>query len=262
MVQADSVAQGTVAGSYSIGWDVGGWNCDHNSNSRDALVILDAAGHLVGRPWWGNLRTHINAAQDTSAFVSQLFALCQATWPEDQQPPVVLGVDTPLGFSDALLQLAASPRQPTVHPVEASASNPYLFRFTERYLLTRGITPLSAVKDMIGSQATKGLHVVGRFAAQSLACGVWGNGALTVMEVYPSAARRSSAIQKALQSFASQGFGDQTAPKTARQTDQRDALVAALVAHWFAHQPGRLQPPPPETPLNEGWIWVPQDVLP
>ena len=25
-----------------IGWDVGGWNCDNNADSRDAIVILDA----------------------------------------------------------------------------------------------------------------------------------------------------------------------------------------------------------------------------
>jgi len=27
--------------AYSIGWDVGGWNCDHNATSRDAIVILN-----------------------------------------------------------------------------------------------------------------------------------------------------------------------------------------------------------------------------
>jgi hypothetical protein len=27
--------------SFFIGWDVGGWNCDKNRESRDALVILD-----------------------------------------------------------------------------------------------------------------------------------------------------------------------------------------------------------------------------
>jgi hypothetical protein len=29
------------ANGFCIGWDVGGWNCDHNPNSRDAIVILD-----------------------------------------------------------------------------------------------------------------------------------------------------------------------------------------------------------------------------
>jgi hypothetical protein len=43
-----------------IGWDVGGWNCDKNNKSRDALVILDADLKLIGKPWRGNLRTTIN----------------------------------------------------------------------------------------------------------------------------------------------------------------------------------------------------------
>ena len=30
------------ASALFIGWDVGGWNCDKNPASRDALVVLDA----------------------------------------------------------------------------------------------------------------------------------------------------------------------------------------------------------------------------
>ena len=30
-----------------IGWDVGGWSCEHNANSRDALVVLDAQRNLL-----------------------------------------------------------------------------------------------------------------------------------------------------------------------------------------------------------------------
>jgi hypothetical protein len=51
---------------YAVGWDVGAWNCDKNPNSRDALVVLDEAGQCAGKPWRGNLRTHINAAADTT----------------------------------------------------------------------------------------------------------------------------------------------------------------------------------------------------
>lgn len=31
-----------------IGWDVGGWNCDRNRLSRDALVVVDHNLHVVG----------------------------------------------------------------------------------------------------------------------------------------------------------------------------------------------------------------------
>lgn len=29
--------------THFIGWDVGAWDCDKNSNSRDAILILDEA---------------------------------------------------------------------------------------------------------------------------------------------------------------------------------------------------------------------------
>ena len=45
--------------SFSIGWDVGGWNCDSNANSRDAIVILDDSLDIVGKPWRGSLREAI-----------------------------------------------------------------------------------------------------------------------------------------------------------------------------------------------------------
>lgn len=46
--------------NYYIGWDVGGWNCDHNQTSRDALCALTGNTWdtlaLAGEPWRGNLR--------------------------------------------------------------------------------------------------------------------------------------------------------------------------------------------------------------
>ncbi|GAB2508539.1 hypothetical protein [Microbulbifer agarilyticus] len=48
-----------------IGWDVGGWNCERNANSHDALVILDQRRNIIGQPWRGNLRDSINEAVST-----------------------------------------------------------------------------------------------------------------------------------------------------------------------------------------------------
>lgn len=62
--------------SYYVGWDVGGWNCDKNDKSRDALVILDAELKIVGKPWRGNLRPAINQATDSADWIKHLFALC------------------------------------------------------------------------------------------------------------------------------------------------------------------------------------------
>lgn len=40
----------TASSSFFIGWDVGGWNCDKNGTSRDAIVILDDTLAIVGQP--------------------------------------------------------------------------------------------------------------------------------------------------------------------------------------------------------------------
>ena len=88
-----------------IGWDVGGWNGDKNPASRDAVVILDAALTVVGRPWRGNLRKHINAATGTAGWLDSLFKLCAADRPA-WHSSITLAIDTPLGLSQDLVRLA------------------------------------------------------------------------------------------------------------------------------------------------------------
>ena len=72
---------------------------------------------------------------------------------------VTIGIDTPLGFSESFIDLA-SRLEPATY-IGESETNPYLFRSAERFLFRHGIKPLSAIKDMIGSQATKGMHALG-----------------------------------------------------------------------------------------------------
>lgn len=231
--------------AWFIGWDVGGWNCDKNGKSRDAIVILDANRAIVGRPWRGNLRSTLNSAPNPEAFVAALFALCGAPAKAGDNP-VTLAIDTPLGFSKEFVQLVTGQR--AVLELGSSDTNPYLFRQTERRLFERGLTPLSAIKDMIGSQATKGMHVLARFAPTVVRCGVWQGGHLTAIEAYPSACKTSSTVQ-ALQ----QPFG------ALAHSDLDDALTCALIACLFANQPDLLLAPAPEIPVSEGWIWVPKD---
>ncbi len=63
----------SAAMRFFVGWDVGGWNCDRNTKSRDAIVILDDALRIVGGSWRGNLRIAINASGATRDFVSRIF---------------------------------------------------------------------------------------------------------------------------------------------------------------------------------------------
>lgn len=231
--------------AWFIGWDVGGWNCDRNGRSRDSIVILDANRQIVGKPWRGNLRSTINSAANTEAFVVALFTLC-GTQAKVGDASVTLAIDTPLGFSVEFVRLVTGLQ--AAEQVGRSDSNPYLFRRTERRLFERGLKPLSAIKDMIGSQATKGMHVLARFVPTAIRCGVWQKGGLIAIETYPSACKTSHKVQ-ALQ----EPFG-----KLAHD-DLDDAVTCALIAYLFAKQPNALLSPGPEAPSSEGWIWVPKD---
>lgn len=239
---------GSRPSAFYVGWDVGGWNCDKNANSRDALVILDAALTIVGKPWRGNLRGHINEAPTSADWVGTLFSLCKAA-PPDAGAQVTLAIDTPLGFSEAFVRLVTGLE--SAGPVESSETNPYLFRQTERFLFERGLKPLSAIKDMIGSQATKGMHVLSKFVPRVTSCGVWTNGAaLTAIEAYPSGAKGSATIQRLRTRYSPLGH-----------VDEEDALTCALIGYLHAEQREVLADPPDPIPISEGWIWVPRDAV-
>lgn len=234
--------------NYYIGWDVGGWNCDKNSKSRDAIVILDASLAIVGQPWRGNLGSQINTAETSGAWIQALFQLCAADQPQTGLH-FYLAIDIPLGFSQEFVSLITELRG--VATLGDSSSNPYLYRRTERMLFEQGLAPLSPIKDMIGSQATKGMHVLARFARETTSCGVWTDGhALTVLEAYPSGCRRSATIGWLRSHYDALGH-----------EDKEDALTCALVAYLYAKRRELLVAPTGDIPASEGWIWVPKDVL-
>jgi len=242
-----------------IGWGVGGWNCDNNPASRDALVVLDASLNLVGTPWRGNLRTTLNEANSSRALINRLLALCHHVANDDER--VVMAIDTPLALPQALLALA---RGEPVDALGRSQENPYLYRETERWLFARGITPLSPIKDMIGSQATKGMHFLARFAPRITACGQWQSvaGELSAVEGYPSPAKRSAAFAALRQQVqipeALQPMLHQPTPK---EQDIHDAWHCALLAWSLEHAKESVAWPPAEVPVAEGWIFVPKDAL-
>lgn len=251
----------TEAASFFIGWDVGGWSCDSNQNSRDALVILDASREIIGKPWRGNLRMSINEACSSADWIARLFGLCGADAPL-ANAQITLGVDTPLGFPQAFRQLING--LTSVKWIDGNYdANPYLFRKTEQFLFDHQIKPLSAIKDMIGSQATKGMHVLAKFAPQVLQTGVWTDGAvLQVIEAYPSPSKQSARMSLLLDRYvAAEQEGQKCWVSELDHQDKFDALVCALSAWLFVTEPENLAQPPAEVPEGEGWIWVPEDVL-
>jgi hypothetical protein len=218
--------------TIGVGWDIGGWNCDNNSKSRDALVIVGALGELLGQPWRGNLRHVINEAVSTADFLAKIFGLCRLA-SGFSNSSVTVAIDAPLCFPESLIALLTAGR--TERSLGDSAANPYLYRFTERRLAT---VPLSTVKDMIGSQSTKAIHATAP-TIQSL--GVWSDGGTTrFIETYPAACRRRAAGTEELGLIGLSGHNDII-----------DAGVCALIAHRFATSPQTLEPPPAEAPATE-----------
>jgi predicted nuclease with RNAse H fold len=236
--------------AYSIGWDVGGWNCDHNEKSRDAIVILNESLGVVGKPWRGNLRDTINKASTSRDWVSQLFDLCKNSL-ADINVEVTLAIDTPLGFSTEFQNLITLRTPQSI--IGLSDTNQYLYRKTERLLFERRKRPLSAIKDMIGSQATKGMHALAKFAHHSRSCGVWSDNGrnLIAIEAYPASCKESRLTKELLNEI----------KLPATNEDIQDAAICAVVAHIFRTSRGELWPPSNEIPTNEGWIWLPKDAL-
>lgn len=228
--------------TYFIGWDVGAWNCDKNSNSRDAIVILDGKECLIGTPWRGSLRDTIYKSESTEDFIAALFSLCGLANTENKN--VTMAIDAPLGFSDGLINLLNG----TIFKenIEGHTSNPYLFRKTERILFDIGFKPLSSIKDMIGSQTRKAMHVVKKFAANIESCGVWIDNSkkLRIIETYPAACKELN-LKNKLEDNENQ--------------DIKDALVCAEIAYIFETNKDRLRAPSSEISEKEGWIWTLQN---
>lgn len=226
-----------------IGWDVGAWNCDTNPTSRDALVVLDGSGGKIGQPWRGNLRQTLNTAITAADLLTATLSLCKLPVPVKVR--ATIAIDAPLGFPDALIKLVIG--GDTEKLIGDSATNPYLYRATERRLVAEGVKPLSTVKDMIGSQSSKAMHAVARYTHR-IAPGVWSDGAhLTLIETYPALCR----------SRAPGAFNDLAAATNAREIDILDAEVCAQIALAFVQRPDWLEPPAPEVSPSEGWIWAP-----
>ncbi len=233
---------------FYLGWDVGGWNCDKNPSSRDAIIILDQAGTILGHSWRGNLTQVFNQANSTHDCLRLLFDLCQVELPNEPFH-VMMAIDTPLGFSEALINLIT--QRTVAGDIGPSQQNPYLYRETERYLFQHGLSPLSPVKDMIGSQATKGIHFLGKFAPYAKQIGIWTDGEkLSVFEGYPSASKRSVWMNTFYTSYEDQ-----------LNDDKNDALWCALLAYCVEQHAKQILFPYNNVSVNEGWIFVPSDVI-
>lgn len=264
--------------NYYIGWDVGAWYCDNNSKSKDALVILNSSGKIIGKPWRGNLSQLIIAEECLKNFIERLFGLCNVAYQPALDDQFCMAIDTPLGFPVGFRKLLCEREIYKLSKLRSSYENdrnrhihnPYLYRETERVIAKKfkgkgaldkngnktDIIPLSPIQHMIGAQATKGLHFLNQFQLKPDKLGVWKKDKLTVIEAYPATVLDSK--KKLIEAFAtklelSQEKVDNLSP--AKQ-DCFDAYKCAEVAKAFVEEKDSLIPPEGEIDMSEGWIWT------
>ena len=240
-----------------LGWDAGAWNCDRNRESRDALCALELGGSgpvLVGTPWRGNLRDLLVAHAGHDLVGALLRRLDVGA---DDSRHVTIAIDTPLAWPRRMLELVTVGTCIDV-PAEAD-NNPYLFRMQELALFGREQRPLSVVRDMIGSQSTKGIHFLHRARLAPMGVGIWGLGSTTAIETYPAAAVADLEVARLSAALLADVLGQERKPRNdAWQGDVRDAIACALIAMLHRQRPERLEAPGPEAEPAEGWIWLPK----
>jgi hypothetical protein len=241
-----------------LGWDVGAWNCDMNRESRDALCALavrDRQLEIVGSPWRGNLRDTL-VVHEGPALVGALLERVGA--PVAAAGHITIAIDTPLAWPRRMLDLVT--KGVTVEVPAEADSNPYLFRAQELALFAATCRPLSTVRDMIGSQSTKGIHFLRRAALQPGGVGVWSDAGRTVVaiETYPAAAARDVEVARSTSRLLDDLLGRERQSRSGPwQADVRDAVACALVAWLHRTNAARLAAPTATVDAGEGWIWLP-----
>jgi len=235
---------------YFVGWDVGGWNCDKNAKSRDALVVLsEGTGVLAtcGKPYRRNLREKLNQRKSLELIIND----CCGT-DIHSNDRITIAIDTPLGLPVAIEKLLNGKHVSDDLP-EQYGKNPYLYRQTERWLFDRGFSPLSAIKDMIGSQATKGMHLLRLLGLRTSneTCGVWTDGRVTAIETYPAVCQRNGKAKAFIDLVSSLNVTG--------HRDICDAACCAVIAYQFECDLSALVSPQDDPPASEGWIWIPRE---
>ncbi len=180
-----------------------------------------------------------------------------------------VGIDVPLGWPDGFVRAVQLHRDGRDWP--SLPTRELTHRATDRWLISRGVYPLSVSTDRIAYPAMR---------AAALTAGMARDGSGRLVEVYPAAAlhvwelqfrryKRSTGravladIIAALRGKAPWLDADERSWKAFHASDHAfDALIAALIAR--AHARGLCHPIPNsdrEAATREGWICVPNGTV-
>jgi len=191
-----------------------------------------------------------------------------------KEKPVVVGIDAPLGWTQAFQAIITKSAMPQTVDLAPSIRNPFLYRETERFLKCRldlGTGPLTAVGSMLGSQASKAQYMLkcmpakdDDFYSPPFDSPRTENPSVTIIEVYPTASEKCRRYQE------NQIFCNLRADEAIENEDLIDALHCALTAACYAATVGLLVDKPipkvwmPEdssVAQSEGWIYCPKPSL-
>lgn len=239
-----------------LGWDVGGWHCDKNAKSRDALCALEMKSSgpvIVGEIFRGNLRESLTAEKGPALIA----AILKRIGPEaGVAAHVTIAIDSPLAWPKAAVALMGGGEVTEVP--EKSERNPYLYRAQESRLFVNRRGPLSPVKDMIGSQSTKAIHFLTRAALVQKPLGVWSSDSVVAIEAYPAPTKRVKSVSASAEKLLKAYLKHNKPHGKAWTNDVRDAIVCALVAFLHRRYPEQLVSPDGDAEPTEGWIWLPK----
>lgn len=243
-----------------IGWDTGAWMTKKN----DGLCLLAGGAPEKPHSIHGGLSKDIIDSQDFDEFLGRVLHLVGVPIEPTRSHPVTLAIDAPFAFPAAVRNLLDGN---VAHEVgEDALANPYLFRRTERYvrqLLSKN--PLSAIQDRIGSQTTKVMHFLAKFGFRNNGNGIWSlntktGGAVCAIETYPALCKVKDS-EHLRPAWLENECATLQECRRSNNSDEKDALVCAMIAKAFVETPQELHAPPgiadDSFDPKEGWIWHP-----
>ena len=217
--------------NYYVGWDVGAWHCDKNTNSMDAIAVLNEEGEEVVETKRKVVRCELNE-NSIFSFLNKYFGCDKFT-----------ARDNFIFAIDAVFRLPIGVQEIPIHSApEDYKSNPFLFRLTEQFVKEKtGNQCRSMIQDKIGSQATKIMFFLKHFSFKQKEIGVWktDDNKATAIEVYPKLASNYDPNKK---------------------TDKYDAVKCCEIAEKFANERNAFFAPEDclkimgDTIKKEGWI--------